>query len=50
MGAMMEYLPLLIPVVIIQLALTITALVHILKHIKIWFGNAMYFCRCSSLY
>lgn len=39
MGTVVEYLPFLIPVVIIQLALALTAVVHILKHKKFKFGN-----------
>jgi hypothetical protein len=35
----MEYLPFLIPVVIIELALMITALVHVLRHKNYRFGN-----------
>jgi len=35
----MEYLPFLIPVIIIELALAITALVHVLKHPVYRFGN-----------
>ncbi len=34
-----EYLPFLIPVVILELALAITALVHVLKHPNYKFGN-----------
>ena len=35
----MQYLPLLIPLAIIQLGLMITALVHAVKHRKFKFGN-----------
>lgn len=38
MDILMEYLPLLIPVIIIELALAITALIH-LKHPVYRFGN-----------
>lgn len=41
MDAVVEYLPFLIPVVIIQLALALTAVVHILKHKKFKFGNTV---------
>ncbi len=34
-----EYLPFLIPVIILELALAITALVHVLKHPNYKFGN-----------
>lgn len=39
MEMLMEYLPFLIPLVIAQLALAITALVHVLKHPHYRFGN-----------
>ena len=39
MDQLIEYLPLLIPVVIIELALMITALIHVLKHPNYKFGN-----------
>ncbi len=39
MDILMEYLPFLIPVIIIELALAITALVHVLKHPVYRFGN-----------
>lgn len=35
----MEYLPFLIPVIILELALAITALIHVLKHPNYKFGN-----------
>ena len=35
----MEYLPFLIPVIILQYGLAIGAVVHILKHDKFRFGN-----------
>lgn len=34
-----EYLPFLIPVIILELALALTALVHVLKHPNYRFGN-----------
>ena len=34
-----EYLPFLIPIIILQFALTISAIIHILKHDKFKFGN-----------
>jgi len=34
-----EYLPFLVPLIILQIILAVTALVHILKHPKYRFGN-----------
>lgn len=39
MEAIMKYLPLLIPVMVVQLILAITALVHLLKNRKVKFFN-----------
>jgi hypothetical protein len=39
METLVEYLPFLIPVVIAELALAVTALVHVLKHPHYRFGN-----------
>ncbi len=39
MDNIMQYLPFLIPLAIIQLALMLTALVHVLRHNKYRFGN-----------
>ena len=39
MDKIIEYLPFLIPIVVIELALTITALVHVLTHKTYRFGN-----------
>lgn len=39
MEMIQEYLPFLIPLVIAELALAITALVHVLKHPHYRFGN-----------
>ena len=39
MQEFMEYLPFLIPVIIIELALAIVALIHVLKHPNYRFGN-----------
>lgn len=36
-----EYLPFLIPIVIIEFALAITALVHVLRHKNYRFGNTV---------
>ena len=36
---LMEYLPFLVPVILVELALMITALVHVLRHEKYRFGN-----------
>lgn len=41
MQELMEYLPFLIPVIIIQFALAILALIHVLKHPNYRFGNKM---------
>lgn len=39
MEKIMEYLPVLLPLLIIQLTLAITALVHVLRHPVYRFGN-----------
>ncbi len=39
MDKLMEYLPFLIPIILIELALMIIALMHVLKHPKYRFGN-----------
>ncbi|MEN6313326.1 MAG: PLDc N-terminal domain-containing protein [Clostridiaceae bacterium] len=39
MQELMEYLPFLIPVIIIEWALAIIALIHVLKHPNYRFGN-----------
>lgn len=39
MDKIIEFLPLLIPIFIIQAILVITAIVHIVKHQKFRFGN-----------
>ncbi len=39
MDQLIEYLPLLIPVVIIEFVLMITALIHVLKHPNYKFGS-----------
>ncbi len=39
MDILKEYLPLLIPLVVVELALAITALVHVLRHPHYRFGN-----------
>ena len=39
MSEFKEYLPFLIPLVIIELALMVTALIHVLKHPHYRFGN-----------
>lgn len=39
MTILKEYLPFLIPLVIAQLALSITALIHVLRHPHYRFGN-----------
>ena len=39
METIMQYLPFLIPVILIELALMLTALIHVLKHPTYRFGN-----------
>lgn len=39
MDILMEYLPFFIPLIIVELALAITALIHVLKHPNYRFGN-----------
>jgi len=39
METLIEYLPFLIPVLIIELALALTAIIHVLKHPNYRFGN-----------
>lgn len=39
MNEIMEYLPFIIPIIIVELVLMVTALVHLLKHKKFKFGN-----------
>lgn len=36
---LIEYLPYLLPIIIIELALAITALVHVIRHDEYRFGN-----------
>ncbi len=42
MQEIMEYLPFLIPILIIELVLVITALVHVLRHPNYRFGNKIF--------
>ncbi|MCC0649684.1 PLDc N-terminal domain-containing protein [Clostridioides sp. ZZV15-6598] len=39
MESLMEYLPILIPVIVLDLVLIITALIHVIKHPNYRFGN-----------
>lgn len=39
MKEFMEYLPFILPVLLVELILMLTALVHVLKHQKYRFGN-----------
>ena len=39
MKELMEYLPFLIPIILVEFALMLTALIHVLKHPKYRFGN-----------
>jgi len=41
MNEIIKYLPFLIPIVLIELALAITALIHVFKHKSYRFGNRM---------
>jgi len=38
-NSLVQYLPFLIPVIILELALAITALVHVIRHPQYRFGN-----------
>lgn len=42
MGQLKEYLPVLLPVLIIVLAMAMIALIHVLKHPNYRFGNKMF--------
>ena len=42
MKDIMTYLPFLIPVAIIELALAVTALIHVLRHKNYRFGNRIF--------
>jgi hypothetical protein len=42
MKDIMPYLPFLVPVAIIELALAITALIHVLRHKSYRFGNRIF--------
>lgn len=39
MSDLMEYLPFLIPILLIEIALALTALIHVIKHPNYRFGN-----------
>jgi hypothetical protein len=41
MEEFMKYLPFLLPLLVVELALMLTALLHVLKHKKYRFGNQM---------
>jgi hypothetical protein len=41
MKEFMEYLPFLLPLLVVELALMLTALIHVLKHKKYRFGNQL---------
>lgn len=49
MDLLREYLPFLIPIVIAELVLIITALVHVLKHPHYRFGNKVMWVLIVSL-
>ena len=42
MNELMEYMPFLIPVIILELVLMVTALVHVLRHPDYRFGNRIF--------
>ena len=42
MDQLKEYLPILLPVIIIELALAMVALIHVLKHPNYRFGNKVF--------
>jgi hypothetical protein len=39
MDKLIEYLPFIIPVILVELVLMVAALVHLLKHKRVRFGN-----------
>lgn len=41
MEEFMKYLPFLLPILVVELALMLTALLHVLKHKKYRFGNQL---------
>ena len=47
MDKIMEYLPILIPIIILELTLTIASLVHVLKHKNYKFGNRTFWIIMS---
>jgi hypothetical protein len=47
MDKFMEYLPILIPIIILELALTIASLVHVLTHKNYRFGNRIFWVIMS---
>jgi len=42
MKVLMDNLPLLLPLIVLELSLTVVALVHVLKHPKYRFGNRIF--------
>ena len=42
MNELMEYMPFLIPVIILELVLMVTALVHVVRHPDYRFGNRIF--------
>jgi len=47
MDKIIEYLPFLIPLIIIELALTVTALIHVLRHKNYRFGTRTFWIIMS---
>lgn len=47
MEKFMEYLPILLPIIILELALTVAALIHVLTHKHYRFGNRIFWVTMS---
>lgn len=50
MQEIMEYLPFLIPIIVIELILAIFALVHVIKHPNYRFGNKVFWIIVVSVF
>ncbi|MCR1840165.1 PLDc N-terminal domain-containing protein [Murimonas intestini] len=44
MDVLIEYLPVLIPLIVLEVALALTALIHVLRHPNYRFGNKVFWC------
>ena len=42
MDVLIEYLPVLIPLIVLEVALALTALIHVLRHPNYRFGNKVF--------